>query len=149
MSVTIREAIEADLPAIINLYSLLELKKQEVISLDEAKCIFDKMKSYPNYRIYVALLADEIIGTFALLIMDNLAHVGKPSGIIEDVVVSSAYQGNGIGKLMMATAMEVCRKAGCYKLVLSSNLKRVQAHNFYKALGFEQHGWSFLINLHA
>ena len=37
----------------------------------------------------MAELNGEIVGTFALLIMDNLAHLGAPSGVVEDVVVAA------------------------------------------------------------
>jgi len=39
---------------------------------------------------------------------------------------------------------QACRSAGCYKLALSSNLKRAGAHRFYDSLGFERHGFSFV-----
>jgi GNAT superfamily N-acetyltransferase len=105
------------------------------------------MKRYPNYTVYVAELEGKIIGAFALLIMDNLAHLGAPSGVVEDVVVHQEWRGLGIGKVMIQFAMEQCRQAGCYKLALSSNLRRESAHKFYESLGFEQHGYSFLVNL--
>ena len=79
--------------------------------------------------------------------MDNLAHQGAPSGVVEDVAVLNDLQGKGIGKLMMEFAMEKCKEAGCYKLVLSSNMKRTEAHAFYKSLNFEKHGFSFRIDL--
>lgn len=79
--------------------------------------------------------------------MDNLAHMGAKSGLIEDVVIKSEFQGKGIGKQMMLHAMEVCKKSGCYKVSLSSNLKREKAHQFYEGLGFQKHGYSFLIEL--
>jgi GNAT superfamily N-acetyltransferase len=46
---------------------------------------------------------------------------------------------------MMRRAMDECRQAGCYKLALSSNLKREAAHRFYEGLGFEKHGYSFWV----
>lgn len=79
------------------------------------------------------------------MIMDNLAHQGAPSGIIEDVVVSERHQRQGIGKAMMQYAMQVCQERGCYKVSLSSNLKRAKAHRFYESLGFQKHGYSFLV----
>ena len=39
---------------------------------------------------------------------------------------------------MMAFARELCRKAGCYKMALSSNLRRERARAFYDGLGFER-----------
>ncbi len=91
--------------------------------------------------------ADEIVGSFALLVMDNLGHLGTPSGIVEDVVVAPARQSQGIGQAMMEFALERCREKGCYKLVLSSNAKRTRAHAFYESLGYERHGYSFRVNL--
>ncbi len=116
-----------------------------LLSLERAEAIFGKMKNYPDYKVYVAIFRGEVVGTFALLIMDNLAHMGVPSGVVEDVVVREGLQGQGIGKQMMGLAMDICRTKGCYKLALSSNLKRKAAHSFYESLGFEKHGYSFLV----
>jgi GNAT superfamily N-acetyltransferase len=89
------------------------------------------------------------VGTFALLVMDNLAHLGARSAVVEDVVVDAAHRGEGIGRAMMTHAVSVCREKGCYKMALSSNLKRERAHAFYDALGFERHGYSFRVDPHA
>ena len=56
----------------------------------------------------------------------------------------SGPSNQGVGKAMMEHAREQCRLAGCYKLALSSNLRREAAHRFYEALGFERHGYSFV-----
>ena len=87
------------------------------------------------------------MGTFALLIMDNLGHQGAPSAVVEDVCVDGRFQGQGIGRAMMAHAMELARRHGCYKLTLSSNAARERAHEFYRKLGFEPHGVSFHVRL--
>jgi len=141
--VEIRPARREDLAAILALYADLETDGQ-VLDLPAAESIFARMQQYPNYTVYVAVAEGQIVGSFELLIMDNLAHVGAPSGIVEDVVVHPAWRGQGIGKQMMAFALQQCRQAGCYKLALSSNRKRAAAHRFYEALGFEKHGYSFV-----
>jgi GNAT superfamily N-acetyltransferase len=87
------------------------------------------------------------VGTFALLIMRNLAHCGAPSGIVEDVVVDEGARGRGVGRRMMEYARARCREEGCYKLVLSSNVSRTDAHRFYESLGFRRHGYSFAVDL--
>src|SRR5690554_3908322 len=101
----IQEALERDLPNILSLYSQFEIDNGQVLPLEQARAVFRKMKSYPDYKVYVALYQGEVVGTFALLIMDNLAHMGAPSGIVEDVVVKEKYQGQGIGKQMMRFAL--------------------------------------------
>jgi ribosomal protein S18 acetylase RimI-like enzyme len=144
---TIREATEADLPGILHIYAQPEIDNGTVLALADAPEYFRRLRRYPNYHLYVATVEERIVGTFALLIMDNLAHLGAPSGVVEDVGVLPAYQGQGIGRRMMAYALDLCRRAGCYKLTLSSNLQRTQAHAFYESLGFQKHGFSFRMEL--
>ncbi len=145
MQVLVREATEADLPAVLRIYAQPGLDESDVLSVDEARAHYRRFRLYPNYRLFVAVLDGEVVGTFALLIMDNLAHRAAPSGVVEDVAVREDLQGRGIGREMMAAARERCREAGCYKMALSSNLRREAAHAFYESLGFERHGYSFLV----
>ena len=146
MNLEIRAATEADLPSILALYVEVE-DDGRVLSIEQARSIYARMRSYPDYKVYVAILGGSIVGTFALLIMDNLAHMGAPSGVVEDVVVQGDWRGKGVGKQMMRFAMDRCRERGCYKLALSSNLKREAAHRFYDSLGFRRHGYSFVMEL--
>ena len=143
----IRLATEADIPSILSLYAQLEQDREITVSLCEAVEIFERIESYPNYHIYIAEQHGEALGTFSLAIMDNLAHFGARSGLIEDVVVDKKHRDQGIGKEMMEYAMDLCRKDSCYKACLSSNLKRESAHHFYESLGFQKHGFSFQIKL--
>jgi len=142
MDVRVREASVADVSTILSIYKDAGVGRVAV-SLDRATAIFDKMRRYPNYKVFVAEGAGQIVGTFALLIMDNLA--GAPSGVVEDVAVQQSFQRKGIGKAMMKFAFEVCRVNGCYKMTLSSNTKRTEAHQFYESLGFVRHGYSFAL----
>jgi GNAT superfamily N-acetyltransferase len=144
---SIRPAARADLRGILELYGSAGLDTGRKASLAKARHIFSRMKSYPDYTVYVAAQGTRLAGTFALLIMDNLANGGAPSGIVEDVAVAQDCQGQGIGRKMMDFARERCRKRGCYKLVLSSNRKRVKAHRFYESLGYAQHGYSFSLDV--
>jgi GNAT superfamily N-acetyltransferase len=145
MDIEIRKATEPDLPAILRLYAQPGIDDDEVLALDTASAIFQRMATYPRYDVYVAMSENAIVGTFALLVMDNLAHVGAPSAVVEDVIVDEALRGRGVGGAMMKFAMKVATECGCYKLTLSSNLRRTDAHAFYRSLGFEQHGVSFCI----
>ena len=143
----IRRATESDLPAIIRLHNQLGADDSQ-ISDSDAHRIFARINTYPDYAIYVAESDDlAIVGTFGLLVMDKLAHNGKPSALVEDVVVDESLRGHGIGREMMLFAMEYCRARGCYKLALSSNLKRTEAHGFYETLGFRKHGFSYAVDL--
>jgi len=140
-----RKACKEDLSEVLGLYSQPEMDDGKVLSLSEAERLFEKMARYPDYTLYVAVHDGRIVGSFELLIMDNLGHLGAPSGIIEDVVVDPKWQGRGVGKMMMEKALRICNQKGCYKAVVSSNRKREGAHAFYESLGFERHGYSFIV----
>jgi GNAT superfamily N-acetyltransferase len=147
MSVIIRPASAVDLPSVLALYAQPDMDNGKVLALEEAEQLFAQFSHYPNYRLFVACLDETVIGTYALLIMHNLGHQGTPSAIVEDVVVRETHQSQGLGREMMQHAMALARQAGCYKLMLSSNQKRERAHAFYESLGFQRHGFSFLIEI--
>ena len=147
MKVQIRKAADTDIPSVLHLYAQLEQGGENTLPLSEAAEIFQRIESYPNYHVYIAERNGEILGTFSMAIMDNLAHLGARSGLIEDVVVDKKHRGEGIGKEMMRYAMELCRENACYKACLSSNISREESHRFYESLGFQIHGFSFQMKL--
>jgi GNAT superfamily N-acetyltransferase len=146
-TVTCREASQADLPDILHLYAQPALDDGNVLPVAEAEQIYQRMRTYPDYTLHVAICEGRIVGTFALLVMDNLGHLGALSAVIEDVAVDPQWQGRGVGKAMMRHALRLAHERGCYKAMLSSNLKRTQAHAFYDSLRFERHGYSFRTDL--
>jgi ribosomal protein S18 acetylase RimI-like enzyme len=148
MDVQIQKAAESDLPAVLRLYAQPGMDNGRVLTVEISVKILRRMATYPEYTVYVASTKDgSVVGTFALLVMDNLAHMGAPSAVVEDVCVDEPLRGQGIGRAMMRFAMEFARQHGCYKLALSSNVARESAHAFYRSLGFEQHGLSFHVPL--
>lgn len=148
MNIDIHEATEADLGDLLALYRQLGEDDGEVLDPAEARRIFARIRNYPDYHLYLARDPDgRAVGTFALLIMDNLGHRGARSAVIEDVVVAADCRDRGIGSEMMTFAVMLCRAGGCYKISLSSNRNREGAHRFYENLGFARHGFSFLLEL--
>jgi GNAT superfamily N-acetyltransferase len=148
--VIIIEAKEVDLPILIKLYEQLVYPPKRFGAEDVQFCerIFSRTKDNRNYQIYLAVVNGQVVGTFSLLIMDSVAY-GNPSAILDDMVVDENWRGKGIGKMMIAEVQQICREKGCRKLMLSSNINRQEAHHFYKALGFQVHGYSFYVDLEA
>lgn len=146
MTVAIREAGEAALPAVIALYAQPEHDDGMVLPVEEAARGFRRFAYYP-YRLFVAVDDGRVVGSYALLIMDNLGHLGAPSAIVEDVVVDPAAQGTGVGKAMMRQALADARARGLLQGGAVGNAKRDRAHAFYESLGFQRHGYSFLVGL--
>lgn len=66
-----------------------------------------------------------------------LSPTGR-KGCIEDVVVTAASRGRGIGKVLTAYAIQFARDRGVQSLMLTSNPARIEANRLYQRLGFER-----------
>lgn len=141
----IREAAEKDIPEVLKL--LMSMDGEDGMDSSAALKIWNNIKRYPYYKLLVVEERESIVGTCSLIVLDNLGHQGARLAVVESVIVERNHRGQGIGKLMMDHVMELAREEKCYKLMLSSNKKRVPAHEFYRKLGFKQHGISFMIEV--
>lgn len=142
-ALVMRRAAESDLPVLLALYGQPSFNKGRVVSLDEAKAIFARMALYPDYAIYLVEREGAVVGTLALMVIDNIAHWGRPTALVENVVVAEGLQGEGIGRWMLRRAFRMAGEKGAYKVALSSNLRSERAHRFYDSLGFQKYGYSF------
>lgn len=98
MTLDIREAAEADLPQVLSPYAQPDMDDGAVLLIDGARQILRRFAAYPDYRLFVAVDEVENVGSYALLVMDNLGHLGAPSGVIEDFVVAPRRQREGIAR---------------------------------------------------
>lgn len=65
----------------------------------------------------------------------------SPTGMkawIEDVVVDSAFRGQGIGRALVVHAIRFATSCGADVLMLTSNPARIAANRLYQALHFER-----------
>lgn len=143
----VRSATERDVPSILHLYGQAGLDEGTALPLSEAQVIFRKIRARDHQHLYVAETGGTVVGTFVLLIVETLGHGGSRCGFVEDVAVDKHWRGRGIGRQMMDFARDLCLRAGCFKLTLSSHLEREPAHRFYEALGYRRHGYSFFLDI--
>ena len=88
-----------------------------------------------NCHLYVILDGEHIVGCATLCIFHS------PTGTkasIEDVVVSSAYRGQHIGKQLMEYVLEQAKAFAPIELHLTSNPMRVAANKLYQSIGFQK-----------
>jgi GNAT superfamily N-acetyltransferase len=135
----VRHAMEKDVPRLLELYHQLALEpeKHREPPLYEALKVFRQMTQFPGCRLLVADDNGQVVGTASVAVLPALAHGTAPFAIAEYVVVDEKYRSKGIGKLLMQSAISVAKEAHCYKLTLTSDVRRERAHKFYKSLGFE------------
>ena len=140
--VTVRKAAVRDIPRILELYEELTEKKQD-ISPAKAKQVFKQINDISAGKFLVAEKDGEVLGTLYIQVIPNLSHNGTPYAVIENVVVDKRFHKQGIGRLLIENALTFAREAGCYKVQLLSMKKRLDAHQFYRAFGFEDSALGF------
>ncbi len=139
----IRAALPGDLPRIRELLGLLD---PELPPLEALQAAFAQVDHCPCAQVYVAEAEEGVVATYTLYLLPNLGHGGRPFAVMESVAVAREAQGKGIGTLLVRHALGEARRAGAYKLALSSALHREAAHRFYQALGFRVYGLSLAVD---
>lgn len=107
------------------------------------------MAGYPDFCAYLLFEDDQLVGSFSLMVFPSPSHHGFKQALLDGVAILPEKRGRGLGEMMIRQAMRLASDKHCYKLMLSSNIKRVAAHRFYEHLGFTQHGLSFSIQFEA
>lgn len=135
----VRDAVVDDVAALVRLLDQLSLDgaRREGADLDVYVTAFNAIAADARQAIVVA--EDEagvVVGCATLILIPNLSHGGRPVAQLESVVVDEAVRGRGVGDLIVDACVERARVAGCFRVQLTSNNARVDAHRFWKRCGF-------------
>lgn len=140
----IREARLDDLPALLVLYRGLSegapdaYAGERELTPEEARPIFDEIARDPRQVLLVAEQDGELVGSVTLEVYPNLIHEGRPSGLVENMVVAAAVRRSGLGRQLLDEVNRRARDLNVVKLSLTSNLAREGAHRFYESLGWQR-----------
>ncbi len=134
-------------------YKIKELKKKHVThelfetlsnlsdstktDIYKGRKIFREIKKNKKHFIWVAIdkQTDGIIGMITLLVEPKFIHNCGYLGHIEDVVVHKDYEGKGIGKDLVKTALKQSKKSDCYRVILNCSEENKE---FYEKSGFRE-----------
>jgi GNAT superfamily N-acetyltransferase len=86
--------------------------------------------------VLVAVLAEEVVGVCQLIVFRHLQAHGGLCAEFESVHVHPDHRGTGVGGALLGEAIVRARALGCYRVQLTSNAGRPDAHRFYERLGF-------------
>lgn len=148
---TIREAQEADVPALAAIYAADDVGAHgdttDPSALGDYTKAFNAIASSPNENLYVVELEGEIVGTFQTVILTKLVGRGSVSMAIEAVQTRSDMRGQGIGAIMVGYCIDKAKRLNIGTVQLVSNVARLDAHRFYERLGFERRHLGFRMKL--
>jgi len=129
----IRKAREKDLKRVSEFLRLEFSEKPYNEKWTEESSLIKIKECYELYDIYVAVLNKRIVG--AIISSLEFWYVGN-NGWIEYLVVGRAFQGKGIGKLLIKKIEEDYRGRGAVSIYLMA-FKKSPAYKFYKRIGYK------------
>ncbi len=139
MTVTFREAVEGDLPAVVELLTDDALGKgREGGDLVRYREAFRTMARDGFNRLIVG--QDEtgrIVATYQLTILHGISLNAATRAQIEGVRVATDLRGGGIGAALLADAEARAKAGGATLLQFTTNRIRDRAHDFYRRAGYE------------
>jgi GNAT superfamily N-acetyltransferase len=86
--------------------------------------------------VLVAEYDGDVVGVCQLFAVRHLQERGGLCAEIESMHVHPDSRGRGIGTQLLNAAVEVASGWGCYRVQLTSNKVRSDAHRFYQRAGF-------------
>lgn len=151
---TFRDATAADILTMLTLSHAGDARGPDTPPLDPAMATdprtlaaFAAIEADPAHRLIVAERNGEVVGTLQISFLPGLPAFGMRRGVLENVHIRSDQRGSGLGTVMVQWAIDRCREAGCGVIQLTSNKIRIDAHRFYRKLGFEQSHEGFKLKL--
>ncbi|NPV91854.1 MAG: GNAT family N-acetyltransferase [Firmicutes bacterium] len=136
---TVRTALDGDFSRVMALYRILEGAYQAHNGeVPDYRLLWWQTLADKQQHLLVAEIDGRVVGTATVIIVPNLGHHGRPWAAVENVVVEPDHRKGGVGAELMKEAYLIARSNRCYKLVLTSNLSRKDAHDFYLGLGWRQ-----------
>jgi GNAT superfamily N-acetyltransferase len=136
-----RTAVASDLNVLVRLLADDELGRTREKPSDPLPASYgralEEILAADFTQIIVVEAAGAVVGSLQLTVIPHLSYIGQRRAIFESVHVAPAFQGKGAGAFMVAHAIDAAREAGCGQIVLTSSNSRIDAHRFWKRMGFE------------
>jgi len=139
---TIRQAVESDAAAVKGLLEELENRAFDQAVFDR---IYAEYLHTPLTLMQVAVHGeDEIVGFISCKGQSLLHHEGLVFEI-QELIVTAAHQGKGVGRELVAALKPELALLGAKSLEVTSNKRRKEAHAFYQSVGFKNSHEKFTI----
>jgi GNAT superfamily N-acetyltransferase len=95
---------------------------------------FDRRYAGPAGAFWVARLSGHVVGSVGVeRLPDGRAELHR-------LYLDATLRGRGVGRALVETVLEWCRRVGVHELVLWSDTRFDRAHRLYERMGFVQTG---------
>jgi len=138
--IQVRRAARTDLAALVAMLADDELGARRETAAAEVLpsylAAFEAIDGDPHQELVVAEIEGAPVGTLQLTFIPHLTYQGGWRAQIEAVRVASTHRDSGLGRQLLAWAIERARERGCHLVQLTTDKRRADAQRFYADLGF-------------
>lgn len=145
----IRPAVPADLPAVGRLGALLvrthhDFDPQRFIAATSRTeqgyaSFLGTQLDEPNVVVFVAERDGQVIGySYAGVEEHDRIALRGPAGVLHDIVVDPAHQGQGVGRTLLDTTLAALATRGAPRVVLSTAERNEPAQRLFTRAGFRR-----------
>jgi len=138
----VRCATQHDLEEVLNLYQHLHPDEPRLEKAAAERVWMTLLKS-DFMTVIVAQTAGLLVSSCTLAVIPNLSRGGRSYGVIENVVTHAEYRKLGLGRRVLAHALDIAAQADCYKIHLATGSKRETTLRFYEGAGFHRGGKTY------
>jgi GNAT superfamily N-acetyltransferase len=137
-SVTVRRAEPADVDRIVELIELgsLEPGTEDTGERTGYVAALAEIQAAPPSEVLVAVVDGRVVGVVQLIVFRHLQRHGGRCAELESMHIHPDWRSRGVGTVLLAEAVGRAEAAGCYRIQLTSNRARTDAHRFYERHGF-------------
>lgn len=131
----VREALETELPEILELYLHLH---ETALPEDspQLQTAWQQIMGDPNHHLIVNVREGKIVSSCVCVILPNLTRGVRPYAFVENVVTHADHRGHGYASECLNYARELSLAAGCYKMMLLTGSREEATLNFYRRCGY-------------
>lgn len=137
---TIRRAAASDVPAIVALLADDDLGHRREPVADPLPASYHRafadIDRDPAQLLVVAEQEGVVVATLQLTFLPYLTYGGGLRAQIEAVRVAREARGTGLGRELVAWAIDQARRRGAHLVQLTTDTRRPDAQRFYASLGF-------------
>jgi N-acetylglutamate synthase-like GNAT family acetyltransferase len=131
-SITVREATLDDAPRLAPLLGELGY----AVSASDLLARMRRLLGRDDQKVLIAERDSHALGLLALHVFPVLAY-DRDLAMIMALVVTQAARGLGVGRALIERAEAIGKSLGASRLMVTTHVRRADAHAFYERLGFE------------